>query len=86
VLDRHLVERIAADLGTAPRPVEKDWHVVRALAIIVGVDPAGMMPAFSGGTSLSKAWGIIMCWSRRCRRPNEREIFPAPSDEGGRSG
>ena len=31
MLDRHLVEEIAADLGTRPGLIEKDWHVVRGI-------------------------------------------------------
>jgi len=63
VLDPHLVERLAEDLGTSPGLVEKDWHVVRALGVIAKAHPAGMMPAFSGGTSLSKGWELIKRFS-----------------------
>jgi predicted nucleotidyltransferase component of viral defense system len=63
VLDRRLVERLAEDLGTSPGLIEKDWHVVRALGVIAAVDRAGMMPAFSGGTSLSKGWELIKRFS-----------------------
>jgi predicted nucleotidyltransferase component of viral defense system len=63
VLDPRLVERLAEDLGTSPGLVEKDWHVVRALGVIAKVHPAGMMPAFSGGTSLSKGWELIKRFS-----------------------
>jgi predicted nucleotidyltransferase component of viral defense system len=63
VPDRRLVEEVAADLGTRPGLVEKDWHVVRALGVIAQVDAAGMMPAFSGGTSLSEAWELIKRFS-----------------------
>jgi len=63
VLDPRLVERVAADLGTSPGLVEKDWHVVRALGVIAQVEPAGMSPAFSGGTSLSKGWELIKRFS-----------------------
>jgi hypothetical protein len=63
VPDRRLVEEVAADLGTRPGLVEKDWHVVRALGVIAEVDTAGMMPAFSGGTSLSKGWELIKRFS-----------------------
>jgi predicted nucleotidyltransferase component of viral defense system len=63
VLDLRLVERVAEDLGTSPGLVEKDWHVVRALAVIAQVDPGGMAPAFSGGTSLSKGWELIKRFS-----------------------
>jgi predicted nucleotidyltransferase component of viral defense system len=63
VLDPRLVERLAEDLGTSPGLVEKDWHVVRALGVIAKVHPAGMMAAFSGGTSLSKGWELIKRFS-----------------------
>jgi hypothetical protein len=63
VLDRRLVEEVAADLGTRPGLVEKDWHVVRAIGAIAEVDTGGMAPAFSGGTSLSKAWELIKRFS-----------------------
>jgi hypothetical protein len=63
VLDRRLVEQLAEDLGTSPGLVEKDWHVVRALAVIAQVDGYGMAPAFSGGTSLSKGWELIKRFS-----------------------
>jgi predicted nucleotidyltransferase component of viral defense system len=63
VLDPRLVERLAEDLGTSPGLVEKDWHVVRALGVIAKVRPAGMIPAFSGGTSLSKGWELIKRFS-----------------------
>jgi hypothetical protein len=36
---------------------------VRAIRVIAGVDTAGMMPAFSGGTSLSKGWELIKRFS-----------------------
>jgi predicted nucleotidyltransferase component of viral defense system len=61
--DRHLVEALAGDLGTTPGLVEKDWHFVRAIGAIAKVDPAGMLPAFSGGTSLSKGWELIKRFS-----------------------
>ena len=61
--DRRLVETLAEDLGTSPGLVEKDWHVVRALGVIAQVDTGGMMPAFSGGTSLSKGWELIKRFS-----------------------
>src|SRR5579863_8955657 len=63
VLDPRLVERVAEDLGTSPGLVEKDWHVVRALGVIALVEPGGMAPAFSGGTSLSKGWELIKRFS-----------------------
>jgi hypothetical protein len=63
VPDRRLVEEVAAALGARPGLVEKDWHVVRAISVIASVERAGMMPAFSGGTSLSKGWELIKRFS-----------------------
>jgi hypothetical protein len=63
VPDRRLVEEVAAALGTRPGLIEKDWHVVRAIGVIAGVDTAGMKPVFSGGTSLSKGWELIKRFS-----------------------
>ncbi len=63
MLDKDLIERIAGALGTRPGLIEKDWHVVHALAVIVAVEHAGAAPAFSGGTSLSKGWGLLKRFS-----------------------
>jgi hypothetical protein len=63
MLDRRLVERIAGALATDEGLVEKDWHVVRALGVLAALDHGGVQPAFSGGTSLSKGWGLIKRFS-----------------------
>lgn len=63
MLDRQLVEELAAELGTMPRMVEKDWHVVRALGVLSGIDHGDVRPVFSGGTSLSIGWGLIKRFS-----------------------
>jgi predicted nucleotidyltransferase component of viral defense system len=63
VLDRALVEAVAGALATDEGLVEKDWHVVRALGLIAALGPDGMTPVFSGGTSLSKGWGLIRRFS-----------------------
>ncbi len=60
---RHLIEQLANALGTNPALVEKDWYVVRAIGMIASLDHAGAMPVFSGGTSLSKGWGLIKRFS-----------------------
>jgi predicted nucleotidyltransferase component of viral defense system len=87
VPDRRLVEEIAADLGTRPDLVEKDWHVVRAIGVIAGVDTAGMMPAFSGGTSLSKGWELIKRFSEdidfKVGSPTERSASRARRERTG---
>jgi len=44
-----------------PRPalVEKDFYVVKALAAIMAVDMSPFVLVFAGGTSLSRAHGVI---------------------------
>ncbi len=44
--------------GMAPYAIEKDWWVVQTLAIIFEME-IGSHLVFKGGTSLSKAWGLI---------------------------
>jgi hypothetical protein len=63
VLARLLVEQVAGALGTNPGLVEKDWHVVRALGVLASLDREDATPVFSGGTSLSKGWGLIKRFS-----------------------
>ena len=63
MLDRHLVETTADELGTRPGLIEKDWHVVRAIGVITALDHGEVRPAFCGGTSLSIAWGLIKRFS-----------------------
>lgn len=50
--------QVAEDTGMAPYAVEKDWWVVQTLAIIFEMG-IGKSLVFKGGTSLSKAWGLI---------------------------
>jgi predicted nucleotidyltransferase component of viral defense system len=63
VLDRRLVEDVANALGADEGLVEKDWHVVRAIGNLAALDHGDVKPAFSGGTSLSKGWGLIKRFS-----------------------
>ena len=63
MLDRQLVEDVAFRLNTDAALVEKDWHVVRALGVISALDHQDIVPAFSGGTSLSKGWQLIKRFS-----------------------
>lgn len=58
-----LIEVIGADLGVDPAFVEKDWYAVRLAAIVAGVTGQEIYPVFSGGTSLSKAYGLIQRFS-----------------------
>lgn len=63
MLDPALVEAIASELGVQTGLIEKDWHVVRALSVLAGLDHGIAQPAFSGGTSLSKGWQLISRFS-----------------------
>jgi len=63
VLDRRRVERVADSLLAEPSLVEKDWHITRAIGVLAALDHGGSVPAFGGGTSLSKAWGLIRRFS-----------------------
>ena len=63
VLDQRLVEDVAARLSSDPGLIEKDWQVTRALGVIATYDHQGAQPAFAGGTSLSKGWGLIKRFS-----------------------
>ncbi len=44
--------------GLPPFAVEKDWWVVRTLEVIFQTEIAPHL-VFKGGTSLTKAWGLI---------------------------
>lgn len=61
--DPTLIERVAGALGVNEGLIEKDWHVVQVIAAIAAADHKGMRPVFSGGTSLSKGWGVIKRFS-----------------------
>jgi predicted nucleotidyltransferase component of viral defense system len=43
----------------SPALVEKDWHVVKALAAITALDISPFRLVFGGGTALSRAHGLI---------------------------
>jgi hypothetical protein len=64
VLDRRLVEDVASRLRPGGEGlIEKDWHVVRAISVLATLDHGDALPVFSGGTSLSIAWGLIKRFS-----------------------
>lgn len=50
--------QIAEERGMTPYAVEKDWWVVQTLSAIFQTE-LGKYLIFKGGTSLSKAWGLI---------------------------
>lgn len=50
--------QISEETGMAPFAIEKDWWVVQVLAAIFELKVSKHL-LFKGGTSLSKAWGLI---------------------------
>jgi len=61
--DKDLIQRIAAELAVDPSFVEKDWHAVRLVGLVASLDHETIRPVFSGGTSLSKGYGLIRRFS-----------------------
>ncbi len=53
-----IYQELAAKTGMPPFATEKDWWVVQTLVIIFEME-IGRHLVFKGGTSLSKAWGVI---------------------------
>ncbi|MDD2325135.1 MAG: nucleotidyl transferase AbiEii/AbiGii toxin family protein [Alphaproteobacteria bacterium] len=56
------IEQAAARLFTSESFIEKDWHVVRAIALLNELQNDHLQLVFSGGTSLAKA-GLIKRFS-----------------------
>jgi hypothetical protein len=56
-------EQAAAELAIDPTLVEKDWYVTQVLAFIANLNLPGYEILFTGGTSLSKAHGLIKRFS-----------------------
>ncbi|WP_313341435.1 nucleotidyl transferase AbiEii/AbiGii toxin family protein [Stenotrophomonas sp.] len=78
--------QLCADVADAlrlPHPglVEKDFHVVRALAALQRVDAEGARLVFGGGTSLCRAYRLI---ERMSEDIDLRIVATAPLSDGGR--
>ena len=54
---------VAVELGVNPAFVEKDWHAVRLVRLLAATAHESVRPVFSGGTSLSKGYGLIQRFS-----------------------
>ena len=50
-------------MGVDPSFVEKDWHAIRMTAAVASVRECELQLVFSGGTSLSKGFGLIQRFS-----------------------
>ena len=80
MLDRRLVEDVANRLRPGGEGlIEKDWHVVRAISVLAALDHGDALPVFSGGTSLSIAWGLIKRFSEDVDFKVAMSEAPSPS-------
>lgn len=61
--------------------VEKDWWVVQTLAILFEME-VGKHMVFKGGTSLSKAWGLIERFSEDIDLAVDRRFYGFEGDLG----
>lgn len=43
----------------SPAPIEKDWHILRAMQAVIAVDAAPFQVVFAGGTCLARAHKLI---------------------------
>ena len=66
--------QIANNTGMSAFAVEKDWWVVQTLAIVFEME-IGKHLVFKGGTSLSKAWGLINRFSEDIDLAVDRSYF-----------
>ena len=71
---RRAYARIAEETGMSSFAVEKDWWVVQTLSVVFDIDVSAHM-VFKGGTSLSKAWGLIERFSEDVDLAIDREYF-----------
>jgi len=66
--------QVSESKGLTPFAVEKDWWVVQVLSAIFDLD-IGTSLIFKGGTSLSKAWGLIERFSEDIDLVFDRSYF-----------
>ena len=78
-------KRIYSDVGERINlptyAVEKDWWVVKTLAILFEME-IGKHLVFKGGTSLSKAWAVIERFSEDIDLAVDRSFFGFEGDLG----
>ena len=74
-LDADTLNEIATELGVNVSFIEKDWYACQALKAVSSIENEKFTIIFSGGTSLSKAHGLIQRFSEdldfRCRYNND---------------
>ncbi len=58
-----ILQGLAEELAINPAFLEKDWYATQALRILQGLNTPAFTAIFSGGTCLSKAYGLIKRFS-----------------------
>lgn len=59
-LDETIVRDVSLELGIEPSFIEKDWYAVQLLVLLSKLQiNRNVKIVFSGGTSLSKGYGLI---------------------------
>jgi predicted nucleotidyltransferase component of viral defense system len=58
-----VLDDIAIELGVDPSFIEKDWFAVKILKVVSTLSVPHLKIIFSGGTSLSKGYGLIKRFS-----------------------
>ena len=76
---QEVLSAVAAKVGLPTFVVEKDWWVVQTLRLITQMDIAEQI-VFKGGTSLSKAWGLINRFSEDIDLAINREFLGYSGD------
>lgn len=62
-LSNEVLQELAEEIAINPAFLEKDWYATQALRILQGLNTAAFTCIFSGGTCLSKAYGLIKRFS-----------------------
>lgn len=76
-----ILQQAGGQSGLPASAVEKDWWVVQTLAILFELE-IGPHLVFKGGTSLSKAWGLIERFSEDIDLAVDRSFFGFEGDLG----
>lgn len=76
-----IIQQAAGQTGLPAYAVEKDWWVVQTLTALFQLEIAPHL-VFKGGTSLSKAWGLIERFSEDIDLAVDRSFFGYEGDLG----
>ena len=76
---QEVLAAVSSNVGLPSFVIEKDWWVVQTLRFITQMEIADQL-VFKGGTSLSKAWGLIDRFSEDIDLAINREFFGFSGD------